>query len=94
LEKTAPIPIATVNLRTVCTLCNLKELCLPLGLDDHDLEKIDGLIAARRKIKRQQHLYRAGEPFEAIYAIRTGFFKTDILTEDGRDQVTGFQMAG
>ena len=94
MEKTAPIPIATVNLRTVCTLCNLKELCLPLGLDDHDLEKIDGLIAARRKIKRQQHLYRAGEPFEAIYAIRTGFFKTDILTEDGRDQVTGFQMAG
>lgn len=94
MEKTAPIPLATVNLRSVCTSCNLKELCLPLGLDNHDLEKLDGLIAARRKIKRQQHLYRAGEPFEAIYAIRTGFFKTDILTEDGRDQVTGFQMAG
>lgn len=94
MEKTAPIPLATVNLRAVCTQCNLKELCLPLGLDNHELEKIDGLIAARRKIKRQQHLYRAGEPFEAIYAIRTGFFKTDILTEDGRDQVTGFQMAG
>jgi CRP/FNR family transcriptional regulator len=29
-----------------------------------------------------------------LYAIRTGFFKTCITTEDGRDQVTGFQMAG
>ncbi len=45
-------------------------------------------------MKRQHHLYRAGDKFEAIYAIRTGFFKTDVLLEDGRDQVTGFQMAG
>ena len=48
----------------------------------------------RRKIKRQQHLYRSGDAFEAIYAIRAGSFKTDVLTEDGRDQVTGFQMTG
>ena len=27
-------------------------------------------------------------------SIRTGFFKTCVTTEDGRDQVTGFQMAG
>ena len=40
------------------------------------------------------HLYRAGEVFESIYAIRSGFFKTDVLLEDGRNQVTGFQMAG
>ncbi|GAA5183985.1 fumarate/nitrate reduction transcriptional regulator Fnr [Niveibacterium umoris] len=94
MEKPATIALTAVNLRTACTQCNLKELCLPVGLDDVDLERIDGLITARKKVKRQQHLYRAGEPFEAIYAIRTGFFKTDILTEDGRDQVTGFQMAG
>lgn len=94
MENPATIPLTVVNLRTACTQCNLRELCLPLGLDAAELEKIDGLIAARRRIKRQQHLYRAGEPFEAIYAIRAGFFKTDILTEDGRDQVTGFQMAG
>jgi CRP-like cAMP-binding protein len=42
----------------------------------------------------QHNLYRAGDSFEAIYAIRAGFFKTDVLLEDGRDQVTGFQMAG
>ena len=29
-----------------------------------------------------------------IYAVRTGFFKTCVSSEDGRDQVTGFQMAG
>ena len=39
-------------------------------------------------------LFRNGERFNALYAIRTGFFKTSVATEDGRDQVTGFQMAG
>lgn len=51
-------------------------------------------MGTRRKIKRGQHLYRSGDSFEAIFAIRTGFFKTDVLLEDGRDHVTGFQMAG
>ncbi len=94
MNKPATIPATPVNLRTACIQCNLRELCLPMGLDANEFEEIDGLIAARRRIKRQQHLYHAGDPFEAIYAIRIGFFKTDILTEDGRDQVTGFQMAG
>ncbi len=52
------------------------------------------MVGTRRKIKRHTHLYRSGDGFEAIYAIRAGFFKTDVLLEDGRDQVTGFQMAG
>ena len=94
MNKPATIPLTPVNLRTACIQCNLRELCLPMGLNANEFEQIDGLIAARKRVKRQQHLYHAGDPFEAIYAIRIGFFKTDILTEDGRDQVTGFQMAG
>jgi CRP/FNR family transcriptional regulator len=39
-------------------------------------------------------LFSAGEGFLSLYAVRTGFFKTRVLAEDGREQVTGFQMAG
>ncbi|MDQ5943171.1 MAG: family transcriptional regulator, anaerobic regulatory protein [Pseudomonadota bacterium] len=52
------------------------------------------MVSARRRLKRGEHLYRAGEEFNSIYAIRSGFFKTDVLLEDGREQVTGFQMTG
>ena len=45
-------------------------------------------------IKRGDTLFTNGEKFTSLYAIRTGFFKTCLATEDGRDQVTGFQMAG
>lgn len=88
------VPITLTSLKAACSQCNLRELCLPYGLSEHEVEKLDNLVAARRKVKRGHHLYRAHDPFEALYAIKMGFFKTDIILEDGREQVTGFQMAG
>ena len=88
------VPITLTSLKAACSQCNLRELCLPYGLSEDEVEKLDNLVAARRKVKRGHHLYRARDPFEALYAIKMGFFKTDIILEDGREQVTGFQMAG
>jgi CRP/FNR family transcriptional regulator len=65
-----------------------------MGLNDSEMERIDEIVATRRKIPRGENLFRNGEKFNALYAIRTGFFKTCVSSEDGRDQVTGFQMAG
>jgi len=67
---------------------------MPLSLNEEELQKLDNLVTTRHKIVRGDTLYRNGEKFSALYAIRTGFFKTSVAAEDGRDQVTGFQMAG
>jgi len=45
-------------------------------------------------VKRGETLYRCGEAFESLYAVRSGFLKSSVVLEDGRDQVTGFHMAG
>ena len=81
-------------IKVACSNCNLRELCMPVGLSDGDLGKLDSLVTTRRRLKRGTPLFSNGDPFNALYAIRTGFFKTSVATEDGRDQVTGFQMAG
>jgi CRP/FNR family transcriptional regulator len=81
-------------LKVACASCNLRELCLPVGLNARDLARLEGLVDKRRSVPRGEHLFRNGERFEALYAVRTGFFKTCVGSEDGRDQVTGFQMAG
>ncbi len=94
LDMKASFAITPQNLKVACSQCNLRELCLPFGLAAHEVDRLDELVGARRKVKRQGQLYRAGDSFEAIYAIRTGSFKTDVLLEDGREQVTGFQMTG
>jgi CRP/FNR family transcriptional regulator len=67
---------------------------MPLGLTPNELDRIEDVVASRRKIKRGATLFRNGEKFTSLYAIRTGFFKTCVASEDGRDQVTGFQMGG
>ena len=67
---------------------------MPMGLSDGDLGKLDELVTQRRRIKRGSALFSNGDKFSALYAIRVGFFKTCVATEGGRDQVTGFQMAG
>ncbi len=81
-------------IKVACSNCNLRELCMPLGLNPHEIEQLDHLVAIRRKVKRGSPLFRNGETFQALFAIRVGFFKTCVTAEDGRDQVTGFQMAG
>ena len=90
----AVTPIKAATLKVACSSCNLRELCLPVGFSDQELERLDALVAARRTVRRGDTLFRCGDPFEAVYAVRTGFFKTRVSSEDGRDQVTGFQMAG
>ncbi|HEY8084011.1 MAG TPA: fumarate/nitrate reduction transcriptional regulator Fnr [Methylophilaceae bacterium] len=80
--------------KVACSNCNLRELCMPVGLDATQLDRLDQVVDSRRKVKRGAMLFRSGETFDSLYAIKTGFFKTCIATEDGREQVTGFQMAG
>lgn len=91
--KPTTAPLAA-QLSVACSRCNLRELCMPVGLTGEELLRVDELVATRRKVRRGTALFRNGEAFRSLFAIRTGFFKTCIVAEDGRDQVTGFSMAG
>jgi CRP/FNR family transcriptional regulator, anaerobic regulatory protein len=77
-----------------CSSCNLREVCLPGGLCAEDLERVQGVVYARRRIKRGETLFNAGDEFKTVYAIRSGFFKTSLIDGEGREQVTGFCMGG
>jgi len=79
---------------THCSTCGLRELCLPCGLTGAELDRLDELVYTRRRVRRGESLYQAGDEFKSLYAIRSGFFKSCVLLEDGRDQVTGFHMPG
>ncbi len=91
---TAPMPLRLEPFKVACSSCNLRELCLPVGMSAEQMVKLDSLVTTRRTVARGDTLFRSGETFESLYAVRTGFFKTCVGSEDGRDQVTGFQMAG
>jgi CRP/FNR family transcriptional regulator len=88
-------PLHVASCKVQCSSCNMREICLPVGLTREELEHIDRrLVASRRKVGRGETLFRSGDPFDALFAVWTGFFKTLLITQQGREQVTGFQMAG
>ena len=72
----------------------MHQLCLPMGLDMADMDRLDQIIGRRRKVVRGATLFRIGDPFVNLYAIRLGHFKTYQINRGGEEQVTGFQMGG
>ena len=93
-DQSAGTPFRLEPFKVACSNCNLRELCLPVGISEEQMQQLDTMVATRKSVARGDSLFRAGEEFESLYAVRTGFFKTCVSSEDGRDQVTGFQMAG
>jgi CRP/FNR family transcriptional regulator len=67
---------------------------MPVGFNADEMKRLDEVVEKRRRVKQGEQLFANGDTFTSLYAIRTGFFKTCVTSEDGREQVTGFQMAG
>lgn len=59
-----------------------------------DLTRLHSIICTTRKVKRGNALYRTLDPFDSVYTVRAGCFKTVITHRDGKEQVTGFQFMG
>ena len=89
--------LSTINmsaLRASCSACSMHQLCLPMGLGEADMSRLDDIIGRRRKVAKNTMLYRMDDPFSNLYAIRLGHFKTFQVSPNGEQQITGFQMAG
>lgn len=82
------------ELRSHCQKCSLIKLCLPMGLEEGDLNKLDSIIQRRRGLEKSDYLYRIGEPFSCVYAIRTGSLKTYTTNQDGLEQIISFHLPG
>lgn len=80
--------------KTSCANCSMHALCLPMGLAPQEVEKLDKVIGRRRRVKRDESLFKRSDPFRNLYAIRFGHLKTYHVNAAGDAQITGFHMAG
>ncbi len=87
-------PIKLSSLKTACKSCNLHDLCLPLGLDMGDIDKLDEIIKRSRPLQKGEYLFNSGDPFTSIYAVRSGSIKTFTESEQGDEQITGLYLPG
>lgn len=82
------------NAKISCGDCRLNALCLPISLHIDDIDKLNNIVQRGRPLQKGDHLYRAGDDFQSVYAIRSGTVKLTRVTDDGLEQVTGFYLPG
>ncbi len=96
--RIVPIPTPPRGLTTgssiSCSRCASRDLCLPAGMSEQEVESLDHINIGHRRVKQGETLYRHGDPFHFIFAVRSGTFKSSIMLADGREQVSGFHTAG
>ena len=82
------------NVNISCASCRLNELCLPIALNKSEIHQLDEIVERNRPYKKGDHLYRQSDEFKSVYAVRSGSFKSYVLSDNGQGRVTGFFLPG
>ena len=79
---------------TFCSTCAFSQACLSQGMDKASLTDLHMLVEHVGPLHAGEHVFREGEPFEAIAAVRAGTVKTYVIDRDGHEHVLGFHLPG
>lgn len=77
-----------------CSSCPVCYLCLPGSMSGASRARLDSMDCARRKVIAGERVYGEGEPFQYLHAVRSGTLKSSLTLTGGREQVSGFHIAG
>ena len=94
MHSTHDGPSGAAHSAVCCGSCGLRDVCMVEGLSAAELDRLTGMVTQRKRVRRGEALFRTGEPFDAVYPVHLGFFKTRVTADDGREQITGFPMPG
>lgn len=87
-------PLDLSHVRRSCQSCGLRELCLPAGIDETELQRLDTAVRDKRALERGKTLYRQGAAFQSLYVVRSGALKMSMQDAEGSEQVLGFALPG
>lgn len=77
-----------------CSTCAFSAACLDSGYDKSQLRDLHVLVEHIGPFREGEHIFREGDPFTAIAAVRSGTVKTYVTDNEGREHVQGFFLPG
>jgi CRP/FNR family transcriptional regulator, anaerobic regulatory protein len=80
--------------RVSCGNCRLNTICLPISLHIDEIDHLDNIVQRGKPLQKGEYLYRAGDAFHSVYALRSGAVKSVNMSESGEEQITGFHLPG
>ncbi len=75
-----------------CSACAFSDACLSVGYGKSELSQLHCLVEHVEPVRADMYAFRMGNPFRAIYAVRSGMVKTCSMDAEGREQVLGFHL--
>lgn len=95
VRRPRPSPIADDgNEFRFCSTCAFSDACLSQGYDKSSLADLHVLVEHIGPFHEGDHLFREGDEFNAIAAVRAGTVKTYVLDANGHEHVLGFHLPG
>ena len=86
--------ISLLKERANCKTCNLSNLCLPVGLSEGDVDKLDSIVHRNTPYHRGDLLYKQGDRFRGLYVVKSGSVKSYYEDREGVEHVVGFFLPG
>ena len=77
-----------------CSACAFSAASMRAGYDKAALCDLHVLVEHVGPFRAGEHVFRAHDPFRAIFAVRGGTVKTVSVDADGNEQVLGFYIPG
>jgi CRP/FNR family transcriptional regulator len=77
-----------------CSTCAFSAACLERGYSKAELRELHVLVEHIGPFEEGEHIFREGDEFNAIAAVRGGTVKTYVNDAEGREQVQGFFLPG
>jgi CRP/FNR family transcriptional regulator len=77
-----------------CSTCAFSQACMDQGMDKSALGELHVLVEHYGPLAPGDHIFREGDRFDAIAAVRAGTVKTYVVDPDGQEHVLGFHLPG
>lgn len=77
-----------------CRTCALFHACAMVGFGKPELSSLHGLMRHLGPYRAGEVIFREGQPFDAVFAVRAGMVKTRQLDRERREHVLGFHLPG
>jgi len=94
MNKVTPCINPPSPLNRGCNECSLSQLCLPIAVNQEEIDRLEDIIKQGRILNRGEYIFKQGTPFASCFAVRSGAIKTYSLSEEGEEQVNGFYLPG
>src|SRR5690606_36353883 len=75
-----------------CKDCSLSTLCLPLSLNMTDMDALDEIVKRGRPLKKGEFLFRQGDSFTSVFAVRSGARQTFSLSDTSEEPTPGIHL--